>query len=322
MWTLGTLKLGNIVRLLPNSVTGGFVASSGLLLVKGAIEILMKQPLETLSLQSLSQSVTFMQWLPGLLLAIYLLVVTRRARRSLVIAGSLVGAIALFYSTLFISGTSLAEANAQGLTLGIPSLQTTWQLLHWSDLLRINWHAIGSQWMCAGTVSVLTAVLLLMNVKGMEMVMAEDIDFNHELKVAGSTNVLLGMSGGILSFHSMGGSILMHTLGGRSRWGSVIGGATFILLPLLFSSWFTYFPTSILGGLLLYLGFSCLQEWAWRSRKKLSTTDYFIVQLIWVVSGIVGFLEALTLGWAIAVGLLLYKSVTGQFMASQVLTKK
>lgn len=310
LWTLGELKLGNIVRLLPNSVIGGFVASSGLLLVKGAAEILMKQPLDTITFHSFSQSATLMQWLPGLLLALYLLVVTRRERQSWVIASSLVGAIALFYTTLSLTGTSPNQANLQGLTLGIPSLQTTWQLLNWSDLLRINWQAIASQWMCAGTVSVLTAVLLLMNVKGLEVVTAQEIDFNHELKVAGSANVLLGMGGGILSFHSMGGSILMHTMGGRTRWVTVIGAATFILLPVLFSPWLTYFPTSILGGLLLYLGLSCLQEWAWRARRKMTTVDYFIVQLIWVVSGIVGFLQALALGWAIAVVLLLHQLLT------------
>ncbi|MEL7144476.1 MAG: SulP family inorganic anion transporter [Cyanobacteria bacterium J06573_11] len=307
LWTLGELKLGNIVRLLPDAVIGGFVASSGLLLVKGAAEILFKQPLETLSLSSLSQSITIMQWLPGILLALYLLIVTRQHRNSLVMASSLVGAIALFYGSLSLFGISPVQANVQGLTLGIPSLQTTWQLMNWSDLLRINWQAIGSQWMCAGTVSVLTAVLLLMNVKGLEMVMAEEIDFNYELKVAGSANVLLGMGGGILSFHSMGGSMLMHRLGGRSRWVTVIGAATFILLPLLFSPWLTYFPTSILGGLLLFLGLSCMYEWVCRARKKLNRVDYCIVQLIWVVSGIVGFLQALALGWAIAAGLLLHQ---------------
>ncbi|MEM6452530.1 MAG: SulP family inorganic anion transporter [Cyanobacteria bacterium P01_D01_bin.105] len=310
LWALGALKLGNIVRLLPNSVVGGFVASSGLLLVKGAIEILIKQPLDTISLRSFGQSAMLMHWLPGLLLALYLLRVTRHHRHSWVITSSLAGAIALFYGSLSLAGISPAQANSQGLTLGIPSLQTTWQLLHWSDLLQINWQAIGSQWMCAGTVSALTAVLLLMNVKGMEMVIAEDIDFNHELKVAGSANVLLGMGGGILAFHSMGGSMLMHRLGGRSRWVTVIGAITFILLPLLFSPWLTYFPTSILGGLLLYLGLSCLYEWVCRARKKLSPVDYGIVQLIWIVSGIVGFLQALALGWAIAVGLLLHQLLT------------
>ncbi|MEM6868783.1 MAG: SulP family inorganic anion transporter, partial [Cyanobacteria bacterium P01_C01_bin.121] len=206
LWTLGELKLGSVVRLLPDSVIGGFMASSGLLLIKGAGGILIKQPLEDFSLQNLAQTTTLMQCLPGVLLAVYLLMVTRRYRHSFVITSSLVGAIALFYGALSLFGISPAAANEQGLTLGIPSLQTTWQLLSWSDLLRINWQAIGSQWMCAGTVSVLTAVLLLMNVKGMEMAIADDIDINYELKVAGSANVLLGMGGGILAFHSMGGS--------------------------------------------------------------------------------------------------------------------
>jgi len=306
LWILGKLKLGNIVRLLPDSVTGGFVASSGLLLIKGAVEILLKQPLDSISLQSIGH-VALMQWLPGLLLALYLLAVTRHYRHSFVIASSLVGAIALFYGSLSLFGISPTQANAQGLTLGIPSLQTTWQLLSWSDLLQINWQAISSQWMCAGTVSVLTAVLLLMNVKGMEVAMAKDIDINHELKVAGSANVLLGMGGGILAFHSMGGSMLMHRLGGRSRWVTIIGAVTFILLPVLFSPWLTYFPTSILGGLLLYLGLSCLYEWVCRARTKMTPVNYCIVQVIWVVSGIVGFLQALALGWAIAAGLLLHK---------------
>lgn len=307
LWVLGTLKLGNVVRLLPDSVVGGFVASSGLLLVKGAADILLKQPLDTLSLSIFVQPAVIMQWLPGLLLALYLLVMTRRDRHSWIIASSLVGAIAIFYSTLFLFGVSPVQANAQGLTLGIPSFQTTWQLLNWGDLWQINWQAIGSQWMCAGTVSVLTTVLLLMNVKGMEVAMGKDIDINYELKVAGSANVFLGMGGGILAFHSMGGSILAHSLGGRSRWVAVIGAATFVLLPLVLSPWLTYFPTSILGGMLLYLGLSCLYEWVGRARKKMTTMDYCIVQLIWVVSGIVGFLQALALGWAIAVALVLHQ---------------
>ena len=58
---------------------------------------------------------------------------------------------------------------------------------------------------------------------------------------------------------------------------------------------------------MLYLGLSCLQEWVWRARKKMAPVDYCIVQLIWVVSGVVGFLQALALGWAIAAGLLLHQ---------------
>lgn len=310
LWIVGALKWGSVVRLLPDPVIGGFIASSGWLLVKGAFEVMAGQPLTLASLASIGQVVSPMQWLPGLLLALYLLAVTHRYKHSLVIVGSLIAAIGLFYGCLSLTGTSLAQANAEGLTLGIPSLQTTWQLLHWADLGQINWQAIGSQWMCSGTVSVITAVLLLMNVKALEVMLARDIDINHELKVAGSANIIMGLGGGILSFHSMGRSVMAHNMGGRTRVVTLVGAATFVILPLLLSSVLTYFPTTILGGLLLYLGLSALVEWVYRARKNLSAIDYGMVQLIWLVSAIVGFLQGLALGWAIALVLVLYQFIT------------
>ncbi|MFK8184898.1 MAG: SulP family inorganic anion transporter [Phormidesmis sp.] len=313
LWLIGALKLGNVVRLLPDAVIGGFIASSGWLLVKGAFEVFTGQTLAIASFLSLFQfsnpSTHPMQWLPGVLLTIYLLIVTRRYNHSLVMAGSLAAATGLFYGVLSLIGISAVQANAQGFTLGIPSFQTTWQLLSWSDLLQINWSAIGAQWMCSGTVSVLTAILLLMNVKCMEVVLAEEIDVNHELKVAGGANILMGLGGGILSFQSFGRSVMAHSMGGRTRLVTLVGAATFIVLPLVCSPILTYFPTTLLGGLLLYLGSLALIEWVVRARKKLATVDYAMVQLIWLVSAIVGFLEGLAVGWAIAVGLMIYQSV-------------
>ncbi|MEL6814336.1 MAG: SulP family inorganic anion transporter [Cyanobacteria bacterium J06598_3] len=309
LWIIGALKLGSIVRLLPDPVIGGFIASSGWLLVKGAFEVMTEQQLTIASLLSLGQFENPMQWIPGVLLTLYLLVITRRHPHSLVMAGSLIMATGLFYGCLLLLGTSPAQANAEGLTLGIPSLQTTWQLLRLSDFLQINWQAIGAQWMCSVTVSAITAVLLLMNVKGMEVVLGHKIDINHELKAAGSANILTGLGGGILSFQSFGRSVMAHNMGGRTRLVTLVGAATFVVLPLLCSSLLKYFPTTILGGLLLYLGLSALVEWVYRARKKLSTIDYGLVQFIWLVSAIVGFLQGLALGWAIAFGMVAYQNI-------------
>ncbi|MEL7332529.1 MAG: SulP family inorganic anion transporter [Cyanobacteria bacterium J06560_2] len=310
LWIIGALRLGNIVRWLPDAAIGGFIASSGWLLVKGAFEVLTGEKLTLGAFADPSQLASPMMWLPGLVLALYLLVVTRHRTHSLVMAGSLIAATGIFYLGLTLAGISPAEANAQGFTLGIPALQNTWQLLSWSDLLKIDWQAIGSQWMCSGTVSAITAVLLLMNLKGVEVVLSQDIDINHELKVAGRANILTGLGGGILSFQSFGRSVMAHKMGGSNRLVTFVGAATFVVLPLLFSSVLTYFPKTILGGLLLYLGLSALLEWVYRARNKLSKVDYGMVQLIWIVSAIVGFLQGLALGWAIAVVLMLYRAAT------------
>jgi SulP family sulfate permease len=144
----------------------------------------------------------------------------------------------------------------------------------------------------------------MMNVQGMALVTGQDLDTNRELKVAGVVNLLMGLGGGILSFHSMNKSLLAYKMGGRSRLATLVGAAVFVLLPMLASPLLAYFPKPILGGLLLYLGLSLLLEWVYRAWSTLSKLDYGIVQSIWLVSGIFGFLQGLALGWGWAVVLL------------------
>lgn len=148
---------------------------------------------------------------------------------------------------------------------------------------------------------VTTAITLMMNVRGMELVAERAINTNHELKVAGLTNIITGLSGGILSFHSMNKSVLAYKMGSRSRLATLVRAAVFVLLPLLGSPLLAYFPKPILGGLLLYLGLSVMVEWVYEAWAKLTRLDYATVQMIWVVSATAGFLQGLALGWGIAI---------------------
>lgn len=306
LYGIGVLGLGNAVRSLPYPVVGGFVASTGWLLVKGSFKVMTDHSFSMANMSLLVQS-ELIQWVPGLVLAVYLLAISRRHTHSLVMSSSIVAAIGLFYLLLLLIGSSAEQASVQGLTLGIPTFQTTWQLLHWTDFLHIHWHAILSQWMCSGTVVTITAITLLLNVRGMELVVTKKIDTNHELKVAGLANILIGLSGGILSFQSMNKSVLAYKMGGRTRLVTLVGAAVFVLLPVFGSPLLSYFPKSVLGGLLLYLGVSILSEWVYGAWTKLSRIDYGIVQIIWLVSGTVGFLQSLALGWTIALILLTWK---------------
>jgi SulP family sulfate permease len=306
LFGLGALRLGNLVRLLPEAVVGGFIASTGWLLIKGAFKVMTGQAFGLGSFALLSQPNTFVQWLPGLLLATYLLITGRRRVHPLVTSSSLFVAIALFYLCLPLMGSSANQAISQGLTLGVPEFQTTWQLLSWQDLSQVHWNALLSQWMCSATVIITTAIALMMNVRGMAMVAERDINTNHELKVAGLVNMLVGCSGGILSFHSLNKSVLAYKMGGRSRLSTLIGAAMFVLLPILGTPLLNYFPKPILGGLLLYLGLSLMVEWVYKAWNKLPKLHYSMVQVIWIVSGIFGFLQGLALGWGLAVVLFFF----------------
>jgi SulP family sulfate permease len=95
-------------------------------------------------------------------------------------------------------------------------------------------------------------------------------------------------------------------MGGRSRLSTLIGAAMFVLLPILGTPLLNYFPKPILGGLLLYLGLSLMVEWVYKAWNKLPKLHYSMVQVIWIVSGIFGFLQGLALGWGLAVVLFFF----------------
>lgn len=300
---LGYFQLGKVVRWMPQPVLGGFIASTGWLLFKGAIKVMTDKPLELSQLPTLIKPEVFMYWGPGALLAIYLLIVSKRCKNSMIVSISLLSSVVLFYMLLPMFGSSAVQASANGWTLPIPAgraSQSIWQLASGSVLASIHWDAIAAQWMCIATVAATAIVSLLMNVGGLALVTQQNINANRELKVAGIANLLLGLSGGVLSFQSLSKSVLSYRIGNPRRLTTLIDASVILIVPLMGTSLLGFFPKPVLGGLLMFLGLSLLLEWVYTAWFNLSKIDYFIVQLIWIVSATVGFLQGLTLGWLFA----------------------
>lgn len=297
---LGSLRLGEWVRSMPYPVVGGFIASSGWLLVKGGMKVMTDQPLDLKHLPALTQPNLLVQWVPGLLLAGYLLLLAQRRTQPLTMPVSLAASVGLFYLLLSLTGTSPAQASAQGWTLEVAASQGVWQPLNWAALAQVHWAAIVSQLTCTMTVVVVTAISLLMKSTGLELLVDRQIDMNRELKVAGLANLTTGLAGGILSYHALSDSMLAYKMGGKTRLSVLAGATVFLAVPLLGADFLSYFPKPVLGGMLLFLGFTLLLEWVYDAWLKLSKSDYWIVQLISLVSIAVGFLQGLIVGWLVA----------------------
>jgi len=80
---IGQFKLGNLVRYIPYPVVGGFLAGTGWLLTRGAIEVMAGQTLSLQALRSLIQSDMLLRWLPGTVFAVLVLIVPGSQRRSI-----------------------------------------------------------------------------------------------------------------------------------------------------------------------------------------------------------------------------------------------
>jgi SulP family sulfate permease len=298
---LGRFKLGKLVRFVPYPVIGGFIAGTGWLLVKGSISVMTDTTLDLQNLYSLFQPSMLIRWLPGLCLAILILSIMRYRSNVLVIPVTVLSAIALFYILLRLSNVSVSMAGAQGWLLGPFPKGALWPPFSFSAIGQVDWHEIFGQIDKIGTLLVLAVMSLLLYASGLELTVKQDIDVNRELQSCGIANIIAGLGGGMAGYIYLGDTILVYKMGVRSRLVGLFSALLCGAALFLGASYISFFPKPVLGGLLLFLGFSFLVEWFYDAWFKLPKIDYFLILLISVIVGVFGFLQGVAAGMGIAI---------------------
>lgn len=300
---LGIFKKGDLVRFIPYPVTGGFLAGTGWLLLLGGFDVLAGVPASAGQIIELFDPAALPRWLPSLAFAALLLWVLRRREHFLILPGFLLGAGALFYLVMWLSGSSLAAAQEGGWLLEAMPGRAGWQPLATPWLLQANWSLILSQAGQIATILVVCALQLLLNARGIELAAEADVDLDRELRAAGIANILAGLAGGAIGYQTLSLSSLSRRMGARSRFVGVAAAAVCVAVLLLGSSMLAYIPRPVAGMVLLLLGLSFLTEWVIDARRQLPTADYAIVLLILLVIAVVGVLPGVAIGLGIAVAL-------------------
>ncbi len=300
-FALGSFKLGGLVRFIPYPVIGGFLAGTGWLLVKGAFGVMADVPLGFAQLPVLLQWEVAKRWLPGLVFGLLLFALLRRFSHFLILPGMLLASIGLFYLLLAVTGTRVAEARELGFFLGPFPDGGLWQPPSPGSLAAVDWGLIAGQAGSLAAILIVGVVALLLNASGLELALERDIDLDRELRVGGFANVVAGLGGGLQGFQTLSLSALGHKLCAESRLVGLTSAALCAATLFLGGSILSFFPKPSLGGLLLFLGLAFLAEWVWDAWSRLPRGDYFVVLMILLVIGTVGYLESVGVGIVIAV---------------------
>ena len=298
---LGYFKLGGLVRFLPYPVIGGFLAGTGWLLLRGSISVMSGVSPRLSDLGALADGDVLLRWLPGAVFGTVLFLVFRRYGKYLILPFMLLGSIALFYLVLWAAGVPIGEAEARGLLLGPLPSGELWRPLGPGDLGQVHWGVLWGQLGSMAVLLLVSVVALLLNASGLELVVQRDVDLDRELRDAGVANVIAGLGGGLVGFQTLSLSLLGHRMAPSSRLVGLLTAGVCALTLLLGSAVLSLFPKASLGGLLFFLGLTFLGEWVWDAWFKLPRLDYFVVLVILVVIGTVGFLESVGMGIVIAV---------------------
>jgi len=302
-WILGRFRLGKLVRFIPFPVVGGFLAGTGWLIVKFSFTMMTDMDLTLVNLEHFIESHILFQWFPGLVFAVVMLLAGRRFSHYLLTPGILTGSIILFYGIMFTQGFTFGELENRGFLLGpfpegglFPGFPFQYVPDFRWDLFLVHLPAIA-------TMMILSAISVLFNYSGLELIVKEDFDLDKELRLTGYSNILAGIAGTPAGYLTLSETSLAYNIGSRSRLPSIIVAVFCGIALLIGAQALSIFPKVILGGLLLNLGLEFLVEWLVDTWKKLHKSDYLVIVLILIVIGTVGFLEGIVIGLLMSIAL-------------------
>ena len=295
-YILGKFKLGKLVRFIPFPVVGGFLAGTGWLIVQFSFSMMTDVDPTINNLSAFFTSDMLIRWVPGAIFAIVLLILHRYISHYLLMPTVLTIGIGLFYIVSFFNGVSVSELESGGYLLGPFPEEGLFTGLPLKYLSGFDWNLFWFTLPAIGTMMVLSTISVLFNYSGLELIIKQDVDLDRELKMTGFSNILAGLGGAPPGYLTLSVTSMAYDIGARSRLSSIV-----VVLLCGFTLFFgadvlSIFPKVILGGLLLNLGLSFLEEWLYDTWEKLSRNDYFVIVLILVVIAAVGFLEGIVIG--------------------------
>ncbi|MFI5252322.1 MAG: SulP family inorganic anion transporter [Bacteroidota bacterium] len=293
---IGAYNLSGIMRYIPYPVMGGFLAGSGWLLLKGSLPLLTGLPMDKWNFFILLEETSLLRWLPGLLGALLLYVIMRRSRNPILMPVIIVGTLALFYLGIWFKGYSVDHAMKSGWLIGYFPVQSMVKWEVGNAFANSVWHVIGLQAAHMFTIITVSVASLLLSVSVLELEGKDDLNYNRELRWVGIANILSGMAGGVIGFHSLSLTELNLQMGIRSRMTGIIAACVSLAVLITGASYLAYIPYCILGSLLFYLGLTFLIEWLYDAWFRIPLSDYLVILLILVTIGIFGYILGVAVG--------------------------
>ena len=292
----GMTRMGRAIRYVPYPVVGGFLAATGCLILLGAVRVITGHPLEFTTLSHFGDPLIFKKLAAACAMALVLYMTWHRSRTPFGLPAILVGGIVAAHVVFWLSGLSVADAQAAGWTFEPPPSVTI--MLPWSveGLSRYPWKILAELSGNLIAVIFVTASSALFNTTGVEVATNREANLERELNVTGIANVLSGVLGGYTGCISISRTVLNFNAGGTGPLAGLTVAAISLLMLIFAPTLLGYMPKFVLGGLLIYLGADGLHKWVVQSRRRLSLTDYISLLVIVVIIVEWGFIAGILIG--------------------------
>ena len=292
----GMTRMGRAIRYVPYPVVGGFLGATGCLILLGAVRVITGQRPQFATLDQFENLLTLSKLGAACVMALILYMTWHRSRSSFGLPAILIGGVIAAHVLFWLTGISLADAQAAGWTFQPPPHAAV--MLPWSiDGLRTYpWHLLPDLSGNLIAVVFVTAACTLFNTTGVEVALHREANLERELNVTGLANMLSGVFGGYTGCISISRSVLNFNTGGTGPLSGLTVAAISLLMLVFAPTLLGYMPKFVLGGLLIYLGADQLHKWIVQSRRRLSFAEYLSLLAIIVIIVQWGFIAGILIG--------------------------
>jgi sulfate permease, SulP family len=292
----GMTRMGRAIRYVPYPVVGGFLGSTACLILIGAVRVITGQRLQFATLSQFEDLLTLSKLAAACVMAVILYTTWHRSRTSFGLPAILIGGVIAAHLMFWLTGISLADAQAAGWTFQPPPPAAFMLPLSLDALEHYPWHLLPDLSGNLIAVIFVTASCTLFNTTGIEVAVHREANLERELNVTGLANMLSGAFGGYPGCVSISRSVLNFNSGGTGPLSGLTVAAISLLMLAFAPALLGYMPKFVLGGLLIYLGADQLHRWIVQSRRRLSFVEYLSLLAIIVIIVQWGFIAGILIG--------------------------
>ncbi|CDU25315.1 uncharacterized protein (N-terminal fragment) [Sporisorium scitamineum] len=292
---LGALRLGVLIGFFPRHILVGCIGGVGVFLIETGLEVCSRLQSEDGFQYDLETLRFFFQaghmialWLPPLLLAILLRVITSRFHHPLIFPGYFLMIPVLFYIVATgILGIPIQQLRNDGWVFDIgeaASKAAFYRFYTYFDFSQTSWRAL---WATMPTQLALVFFGILhvpLNVPALGVSINEDnVDTDRELVAHGISNLVAGLIGTVPNYLCYVNSVLFYRVGGGSRLsGLMLAGGTAIIM-IAGPGTISYLPIMIVGALIFVLGIDLAKEALYDTVGRVNGWEYLTIWVIVIV---------------------------------------
>lgn len=252
---LGYLKIGNLLRFIPQSVMYGFVNALGILLLMEQFKFLQNQNLGVFILLAIG------------ILIIYLFPLITKKIPSNLICILIVSAIALIFDMHAPNLGSIEQGVSGFHFIIIP------KNLDFKIVIELLPYAL--------SLALVGTIESLLTAKTLDVILKDGVsDKNKETKAQGLGNVISGLLGGMTGCALVGQSIINAKSGAKTRLSTFFAGFSLMVLILVFNEYVVKIPIVAVVAVMVMISFTTFNFQSVMNIKKIKLYDTLNMLLV------------------------------------------